>query len=216
LLPARARRRIRHLLSEAEVSAVMAAASALRPALRAATYHSLIGLLAASGMRVGEAIALDRPDADLAEGLLHIRHAKFGKQREVPLHPTTLEALHGYAARRDELSPLPGAAAFFVSARGARLEYRTVNATFAGLLRAAGLEDRPGLRSRLHDLRHRFAIATLADWHRDGADVEQRMPLLSTYLGHVEPKSTYWYLQATPELMDLAAAKLEAVLGELP
>ena len=216
LLPAKARRGTRRLMSEAEIGAVMTAAALLRPELRAATCHTLIGLLTVSGMRVGEAIALDRADACLAEGLLRIRHAKFGKHREVPLHPTTLDALRAYASCRDELSPVPDAPAFFVSASGTRLGYRAVHATFAGLLGTAGLEDRPGLRPRLHDLRHRFAVETLTGWHRDGHGVEQRLPRLSTYLGHVEPRSTYWYLQVTPELMELAARKLEAVLGELP
>jgi integrase/recombinase XerD len=216
LLPARARRGMRHCFTEPEVEALMTAAGALRPELRGATYQTLIGLLAVTGLRVGEAAALDRADADLAGGVLRIRHAKFGKHREIPVHPATVAALRAYAARRDQLSPVPATPSFLVSAAGTRLQYSTVHATFAGLLGPAGLEDRPGLRPRMHDLRHSFAVTTLTQWHRDGADVEQRLPRLSAYLGHSEPENTYWYLHAAPELMQAAARKLETALGELP
>jgi len=216
LLCARASRGIRHVFSEGDVARLMDAAEALRPELRGVTYATLIGLLATTGMRVGEAIGLDRADVDLDAGALVIRHAKFDKAREIPLHETTLQALRAYAARRDALVPTPGGPAFFVSARGARLGYESVHETFVGLLPAAGLEARPRRRPRIHDLRHGFAVSAVATWHRDGADVEERLPYLATFLGHVDPSRTYWYLSATPELMAQAARRLEASLGELP
>jgi integrase len=188
----------------------MKAAATLEPALRAATYETIIGLLAVSGMRVGEAISLDRDDVDWVEGLLRIRHAKFDKHREVPLHPSTMAALATYGRRRDAEDRSTGSRSFFVSSSGTRLSYSTVRTTFVRLLGDAGLEDRPRLRPRLHDLRHSFAMNTLAEWHRAGGEVDPRLPQLSTYLGHVDPKATYWYLHATPELMAAAAARLEA------
>jgi integrase/recombinase XerD len=216
LLTAKPSRAVRHVFSRADVAALMDAAGTLDPELRALTYRTLIGLLSVTGMRVGEAIGLDRGDVNLEGGLLVVRHAKFDKHREVLLHASTLAALGAYAARRDELVPAAGGPAFLVSRSGARLSYRRVHATFVGLLAASGLEARPRCRARLHDLRHSFAVTTLAEWHRQGHDVEQRLPRLATYLGHVDPAKTYWYLSATPELMAQAARRLEGHLGDLP
>jgi len=161
-------------------------------------------------MRVGEACRLDRDDLDLGAGLITIRDSKFGKSREIPVHASTVAALTGYGARRDRVLPSPATAAFFVSTRGTRLDPNGACHTFPVLLQVAGITAAPGARRpRLHDLRHTFTVATLLDWHRDGRDVAARLPLLSTYLGHLDPKSTYWYLQASPELLALAAARLE-------
>jgi integrase/recombinase XerD len=175
-----------------EIAAVMAAARAMRPALHAATYETLIGLLVVSGLRVGEAISLGRDDVDLDDGLLTVRAGKFGKARLVPLHPSTIEALHGYVRCRD--THWPSGRTFFVSTVGTPLYYNQVRVVFVRLAHQAGLTARGRCRPRLHDYRHRFAVETLIGWYRSGQDVATRLPLLSTYLGHVKPSSTYWYL----------------------
>jgi integrase/recombinase XerD len=196
-----------YIWAEADIRRLLDAARELRPPLRAATYEALLGLLAATGMRLGEATGLDRADADLDGGVLTIRDGKFGRSRLVPLHPTVTSALASYAARRDRLCPRPAATRFFVSTVGTALRTSGVDHTFAQLTTALGLRT-PASRPRVHDLRHSFASRQLLDWHRAGADVQARMPLLSAYLGHVSPAGTYWYLTAVPELMELAAARL--------
>jgi integrase/recombinase XerD len=216
LLPGRTSRTTPYLYSPAQIQALMAAARQLACPLRAATFETFIGLMAATGLRTGEAMALDRADTDLGDGVLTIRCSKLGKSRLVPLHPTATAALASYAARRDQLCPHPGTAAFFVSGAGTRLNHTNASTTFAGLLAAAGIAAEGRRRPRLYDLRHSFAVATLAGWHAQGADTQARLPVLSTYLGHVEPSSTYWYLQAAPELLSAAAARLERFLGDQP
>jgi integrase len=218
LLPGPASRRaVPYLYSPAEVAALMTGAAAIRPPLRAATYQTLIGLLAVTGMRVGEAISLDRADLDAEQGLLTIRTGKFGKSRQLPLHASVLRALGGYAVLRDSACRQPATPAFFVSVTGTRLIYQNVHFTFHRLTQAAGLRPRSAAcRPRIHDLRHTFAVTTLARWHADGGDVAARLPLLSTWLGHADPAGTYWYLTGTPELMALAAARLDASTGEAP
>jgi integrase/recombinase XerD len=199
-----------YLYSPAEVTAIMGAAGGLVPALRAATWRTLIGLLAVTGMRQGEACRLLRDDAELDTGTLVIRDSKFGKSRLVFLHPTTITALRAYERARDQAFPEPDAATFFVNSRGGPLDGPNLPKTFAVLVAAAGIQAPAGQRApRLHDLRHAFTVATMLDWYRDGEDVQARLPLLSTWLGHVDPKSTYWYLQAVPELLALAAGRLE-------
>lgn len=206
-----------YLYAPAEVVALMEAARGLMPPLRAATSETLVGLLAVSGLRLGEALALDRADVDLDGGVLLVRRAKHGNLREVPLHESTCRALGDYGRLRDRHWPEPATAAFFVSGRGLRLPMGAFHAAFRTLVRDAGLEGRGGrCRPRPHDLRHSFAVTTLLDWYRAGADVDARLPLLSTYLGHVDPASTYWYLQAAPELLALAGQRLDQVLRELP
>ena len=217
LLPGRAARTTPYLYSLAQIQALMAAARRLACPLRAATFETFIGLMAATGLRTGEAMALNRADADLGEGVLTVRCSKLGKSRQVPLHATTTAALAGYAARRDQLCPHPGTPAFFLSGAGTRLNHTNVSATFAALLADAGITAGPGTRRpRPYDLRHSFAVATLAGWHAQGADTQARLPVLATYLGHVQPSSTYWYLQAAPELLSAAAARLERFLGDEP
>jgi integrase/recombinase XerD len=199
-----------YLYAGEDIAALMAAAAQLKPALRAATYQTLVGLLAVTGMRVGEAIGLDRGDVDLDDGVLTVWYSKFGKSRELPLHPTTVDALSDYAAVRDELCPKPEAASFLLSAAGTRLVYVTVQQVFADLLRKAGVTGPAGSQGpRLHSTRHTFACLTLLGWYRAGEDVQARMPLLSTYLGHSNPANTYWYLSAVPELLSLAAQRRE-------
>lgn len=218
LLPGPASRRaVPYLYSPAEITALMAAAGAIRAPLRAATYQTFIGLLAVTGMRAGEAIRLDWPDIDIQAGLLTIRESKFGKSRQLPLHPSTVAALAGYAALRDRRRPRLATAAFFISTSGTRLIYKNVHRTFHQLTQRAGLRPRsPACRPRIHDLRHSFAVATLLNWYRDGGDVPARLPLLSAWLGHVDPGSTYWYLTGTPELLVLAAQRLEDHLRDRP
>ncbi len=206
LLPRRLGRTSPYLYSEAEI----AATSTLRSPLRALTYHTMIGLLAVSGMRIGEALKLDRVDLDLADGILTIRDGKFGATRALPLHPSTVTALERYARARAQRWEHQSSAAFFLSATGTRLFHTNVHRTFQTLLRAAGITATPGRRRpRIHDLRHVFAVTTLIGWYRDGTDVSAYMPRLTTYLGHATPESTYWYLQAAPQLLALAADRLK-------
>ena len=202
LLAYRRQRPTPYLFSDADIAALLAAAGDLGNAPRAATYRTLFGLIAATGMRCGEALALDRDDVDLDTGVLTIRLTKFNKSRRVPLHRSTLAAVRGHLDERDRLYPRPVQPSLFVSTTGTRLADRRVRAVFADLVDQSGLKPRFGSgRPTIHSLRHSFAVATLLDWYRDGADVASRMPLLSAYLGHVSPASTYWYLQATPDLM---------------
>jgi integrase len=218
LLPARSQRATPYLYSQTDVIALMAAAGTrTRSSLMAATYATYIGLLATTGMRAGEAIALDGDDVDWAESLLIVRSGKFGKSREVVLDLSTMAALRAYDHQRCQICPRPKTPAFFVSTTGTRLLYKNVQFIFHRLVAAAGLEPRSErCRPRLHDLRHTFAVNTLVGWYRDGLDVASRMYLLSTYLGHLDPANTYWYLSATPELLALAGQRLERQLGELP
>ncbi len=206
-----------YLYSPVELDALMAAARSIRSPLTAATCETLIGLLAVTGMRVGEALRLDVNDLDWAHGLAVVRDSKFDRSREVALHHSTLDALRTYLRVRDQRFATPRSPSLFVSRTGGRLSYRTVNWHFERLVRNAGLQPRSArCRPRLHDFRHLFACATLEDWYRSGVDVQARLPLLSTYLGHVDPASTYWYLSGKPELLALAGMRLEASLGTLP
>jgi integrase len=217
LLPASYSRVTPYLYSDEEIEQLMAVARSLSPELRGLTYATLIGLLAVSGMRIGEAIRLDRGDVDSGQSLLVVRNSKREKAREVPLHETTLEALSAYAKLRDHQYPEWTSESFFVSTIGTRLYPACVNHTYRDLVALAGLEGRgPRCRPRIHDLRHSFAVKTLIGWYREGLDVDARMPLLSKVLGHANPASTYWYLQAAPELLALVARQVEPVFGEMP
>jgi integrase/recombinase XerD len=210
LLPGHRPRIAPHIYTDEEIAALMAAARRLRPRLRATRHETLIGLLVVTGMRPGEALALDRQDVDVRRGVLHVRAGKQKKRREVPLHESTIGALRDYARRRDARFPSPSTPAFFISARGRRMAREELNRTFTKLVREVGLEGR-GVRARPrpHDLRHAFAVRTLLDWRQAGEDIDRRMPLLSTYLGHVDPASTYWYLEAVPELLEPIGRRLE-------
>ena len=209
LLPApRTARRVPYIYTDAEVCALMQMARTLH-GLKGATYATLLGLLAATGMRVGEAIALQRDDVDDLGGGLVVRHGKFGKSRELPLHPTTTAALRAYARERDRVLRHPRSPSFLLSRAGTRLHYKNVHAAFLRLVHRVGLAPHRPPRPRLHDLRHTFAVTTLVRWYRAGLDVEARLPALSTYLGHVAPSSTYWYLTATPALLQLAQRRAQ-------
>ncbi|MGO9958365.1 MAG: tyrosine-type recombinase/integrase [Solirubrobacteraceae bacterium] len=210
VLPNRVHRATPYLYGEPQILALMDATVHLRGRLRQQTYRTLIGLLWVTGMRVGEAIGLDRRDVDLVHGVLTVRGAKLGKSRELPLHPTSVQALRRYLRLRDQLCPQPVGDAALIAPTGTRLIYCNVHSTFRELRRRAGLVARPGARCpRIHDIRHTFAVATLIGWYRSGLEVRSWLPLLSTYLGHVHPKDTYWYLHAAPELLALAANRLD-------
>lgn len=213
LLPGRNRRATPYLYSGEEIATLMTAAATLHGTHRQATYRALIALLAVTGMRVGEAISLDRDDVDLIGGLVTIRNGKFGKSRSLPLHPTTVTAIGDYLGRSDRPHQ-PKSQALFISPAGTRLLYCNVQCTFHQLVGRCGLKPRSAAcRPRIHDIRHGFAVNTLLDSYRDGGDPVARLALLSTYLGHVDPGKTYWYLSAAPELLKLAGAQLERHLG---
>ncbi len=211
LLPRGYRRRQPYLFSDEKVDRLLQAARDLPSptGLRAWTYATFLGLLAVTGMRKGEAVHLDREDVDLEQGLLTLRHTKLGKDRHVPTHPTTRKALLDYQSVRDRIYPKMRTPSFFLAEHGRRLNQETVRVTFLKLSRQIGLRG-PGQSHgpRLQDFRHRFAVRTMLNWYRAGADVEAQLPKLSTYLGHVNVRSTYWYLTAVPELLQLATARL--------
>ncbi len=212
LLPFRPQRARPYLYSDAEIQMLLAAALKLRPrqGLRPWTYRCLFGLLAVSGLRISEALKLERSDVDLGEGILTIRGAKFGKTRLVPLHPSTRDVLADYARRRDRFLKRTCSPCFWLNDYGRHLEISAVHRTFYRLSRQIGLrgpDDHNG--PRLHDFRHRFAVSTLIHWYRSKQDVERRLPILSTFLGHGHVADTYWYLSLEPELMGLATRRLE-------
>lgn len=211
LLPRQRRRTVPYLYSDEQIAELMAAAGTLRTAHRTATYRTLVGLLAVTGMRVGEAIALNCEDVDWRAGTITIRLGKFGKSRELPAHASTLDALDRYLLRGDRPSPVAATEPLLVSMAGTRLLHACVESTFRALRERAGINPRTGAcRPRLHSLRHSFAVRTLLDAYRSGEDAQSRVALLSTYMGHVDPAGTYWYLQAAPELLELAGQRLEA------
>jgi len=211
LLAAHRARVAPYIYAPTEIRALMTAARALTPPLRAAAFETAIGLMAATGVRPGEALGLDAVDVDLEGGALHVRAGQT-KQRLVPLHPTTIQALDRYARLRNRRPHRSGA--FFITGPQRRLTRQAFYATFPTLRRQAGLDGR-GERGhvRAHDLRHTFAVRTLLDWHHAGVDIDRQLPLLSTYLGHLHPDSTYRYLQAVPELLRLVARDLDGTIG---
>ncbi|MEI8341953.1 MAG: tyrosine-type recombinase/integrase [Verrucomicrobiota bacterium] len=198
-----------YIYKDADVMALMNAARKICTRFNGETYSTLIGLLAATGMRVGEAIRLDRSDFDFIQGVLQIRHTKFGKSRQIPLHPSTIKALREYAKKRDRAVLHPSCPALFPSTVGTRLTHANLHFVFLKMVRAVDLDYAKPQRPRIHDLRHTFAIKTLTSWYQAGLDTGPRIPALSTYLGHVSPSSTYAYLHATPELLQQARMRLE-------
>jgi integrase len=198
-----------YIYTAEEVAALVHAAQTIAAPMPAATCHAVISLIAASGLRVGETLALDRADVDLDAGTLTVV-GKNQHTRLVPLHPSTIEMLTRYAARRDLLCPAATSPSFFLTTTGHRPLQRGLQQTFAKLVVLAEIQTPPGRRRpRIHDLRHTFAVNTVIGWYRSGVDVAARMPVLSTFLGHSSPEATYWYLQATPELLTLATERLE-------
>lgn len=216
LLPYRYHRQAPYIYSDAEVQSLLRAAAKLPSALglRATTYTTLFGLYASTGLRTNEALRLDRDDVDLVQGRLRVSESKFGKSRWVPIHSSTQRVLAQYAAQRDRLCPQPNTPGFFVSECATRITEWSLRYTFVKLSRQIGLRAATDARGpRIHDFRHRFAVNTLRDWYRAGVDVERHLPRLSSYLGHLYVTDTYWYLSATPELMQLANRQLKRTLN---
>jgi len=214
LLPARYRRRPPYQYSDDEIRQLLEEAKGMRSptGLRAWTYWTLLGLLTATGMRLGETLALNQSDVDLREGVLFVRHTKCRRERLVPVHESTRAALLRYARERDLVHPRPRTDAFLVAESGLRLRHGSVQENFVRLSRSIGIRTRCGRFGRgprLHDLRHRFAVAAMTEWYRSAIDVDQRLPILSTYLGHTMPSSTYWYLEAAPGLLQYAVARAD-------
>jgi len=208
-----AKRARAHIYTEAEIEQLLEATLhwGWATGINRWTYHCLFGLLAATGMRIGEAINLARADADLEAGILTLRMTKGGKERLIPLHPTTTQALADYVARRDESPACRKSSRFFVLRHGQRLRLQYPERVFLGVLRRIGLRDpEPHSKGpRVHDLRHSFAVNTMVRWYRAGEDIERLLPTLATYLGHSKIRDTYWYLSAYPELMEQAVNRLE-------
>jgi site-specific recombinase XerD len=215
LLADRQRRKPPHIYSNREVEQLMAEAARLPSSsgLRPITYKTLIGLLASTGLRPQEVLALNKADVDLETGILAIRQTKFGKSRFVPVDDSTRRALARYVKQRGRLDRRRATEAFLVSERGQRLAPSSTRKTFAMLSCAIGLrpparKGRSGRGPRLQDFRHSFVTCRLINWYRGGLDVERELPKLATYLGHVDVSHTYWYIQAVPELLQLAAERL--------
>jgi integrase/recombinase XerD len=212
VFPVRRQRATPYLFSQQDICRLLAEARRLRHPMHAASYEALFGLLAVSGMRIGEAIAVEREDVDLDAGLITIRKAKSDRARLVPLHSTAVEALRRYASVRDRLCPRPRSRAFFLSSAGTPVLAVGLGAAFREITTRIGVRTE-AVHPRIHDLRHRFAVQTLIDWQRSGADIDQQIATLSTYLGHVSPADTYWYVSASPELMALAADRVADRFG---
>lgn len=212
LLPYRPPRAQPYFYSDQEIQTLLKAAKA-RPSidpLRPWTYHCLFGLLAVTGLRLGEALNLRIGDMDWSAGMLTIRGAKFGKSRLVPLHASTCKVLADYAKRRDRRFGVRAEGPFLLNKNGNRLDKGEVHRAFYLLSRQIGLRAVDASRGpRLHDFRHRFAVHTLLRWYRNGDDPKRRLPTLSTYLGHTHVTDTYWYLTGTPELLGAAGKMLE-------
>ena len=206
LIPAKVTRSIPYLYSDDQIATLMSRTKALSPPLLSASIHTLIGLLATTGLRSGEAVRLDVEDLSVDQRVLTVI-GKYGRQRLVPLHPTSVEALLDYQQLRATRAAPTGA--LLVGARGSRLNLNQARAAFRGVVNSCNLPTRPGCRRpRLHDFRHTFAVNSLIDAHRQGADVDARVAVLATYLGHVDPINTYWYLTASPELMAIVSERI--------
>lgn len=219
LLPFRPHRARPYLYSDEDIARLLQGALDLPPAggLRPWTYYCLLGLLSVTGLRIGEAIRLKAEEVDLIDGVLTVRGTKFGKSRLVPIHRSTQEVLEQYRVRRERFLAGCAAPTFFITRRGNHLDIGDIHRTFYLLSRQIGLRGATASHGpRLHDFRHRFAVQTLLRWYRSGEDVERRLPVLSTYLGHVHVADTYWYLSACPELMGWAVTRLEQRWEEQP
>jgi integrase len=212
LLPYRSIRAKPYLYSDEQIQQLLEAAKAMPTthSLQPWTHHCLFGLLAVTGLRISEALNLRSSDVDWSEGILTIRDSKFGKSRLIPLHASSLRVLSEYATRRDRVFAKRKTPYFFCSRYDGRLDEGQVRLVFYRISRQIGIRGASASRGpRLHDFRHRFAVQTLLRWHRNGEDVRQRLPILSTYLGHAHVTDTYWYVTATPELMAAVGQQLE-------
>ncbi len=206
------RREQPHIYTDVQLRQLLTAAAALDPVyvLRPHTYAALFGLLASTGLRVSEALALQREDVDLEAGLLLVRETKFRKSRLVPMHATVVQALRRFSARRDRETSSRAAPSFFVGAQGRPLPYSTVRCTFRRICRELGWRSNGTLpRPRIHDLRHTFACRRLLRWYRERVDVDRAIAALSTYLGHAKVTDTFWYLSGTGELLSVVGERFE-------
>jgi integrase len=205
-----------HIYSEQEIAELLAAARQIGPCgLRGATYEALFGLLASTGLRVSEAVRLHDSDVDLKNGILTVRRTKFAKSRQVPMHPSTTQALRRYRRLRDSEIEVTEDQPLFVGWRGRRrgqmLSGRQVDRVFEQLRTQLGWPNRGTHHApRVHDLRHTFVVRRMLAWYADGTDIDQAMLGLSTYVGHGMVTNTYWYLSAVPELLELAAQRFES------
>jgi integrase len=222
-MPIRYQRKPPYIYSDQEIACILGEAARLasRWGLRALTFTTLFGLLAVTGLRVSEALGLDLDDVDLEGGVLTVRHAKFGKSRFVPVHNSTSKALRRYARHRDSLIANPTSPAFLLAEGGTRVTQDSARYNFVVVSRAIGLRQsghgtQYGHGPRLHDMRHRLAVSTLVRWYREGRDVERELPKLSTYLGHVHVADTYWYIEAVPELLQLATERATSPREDTP
>ncbi|MFE3281056.1 tyrosine-type recombinase/integrase [Nocardia sp. NPDC059239] len=198
------------IYSANDIQALLRAVPVVVPTtLRRATVETMIGLLACTGLRVSEAIALARDDVDCVDGMLIVRASKFTKNREVLLDPTATDALTAYAAIRDRHVPISTTGNYFCSGKGTPVIYSDFGFLFRRLVTVSGVGTDSAIHPRIHDLRHSFAVHTLVRWYRNGDDVAALLPRLSTYMGHRTPVYTYWYLSANPELLALAAERLQ-------
>ncbi len=220
LVPSRQRRKRPYIYSEAEIAAIVEEAARLPSiyGMRGLTCSTLFGLIAATGLRISEALGLDTGDVDLGEGVVRIRCGKLGKERLLPLSGSVVERLRAYASERDrllDLTPEP----FFVGCGGDRFGDCSARYNFALICQRIGLRHpqqygRHGRGPRIHDLRHSFAARTIIGWYRSGKDPAHEMIKLTTYLGHVSPDHTYWYIEAVPELLELASARITGTEGK--
>jgi integrase len=212
--PSGSRRATPYLFTDADIHAVMRAADELFTPLRAATTKTLIGVLAVTGMRIGEALRLTVADLDLDQGVVLIANAKFGRQRLVQLHPSSCQAVADYLRLpvRHRLGVAPERPVF-VTTKGTAVHERTAHGALHQVIQHAGLPPRAGARPRPHALRHTFATQSMIDAYRYGRDPARTLTLLSVWLGHANPADTYWYLQAAPEVAALAALRLEPAGG---
>jgi integrase len=206
------RRKQPHIYSDAEISALLRECRRLSPrgGLRPTTYVTFFSLLASTGLRLSEARRLERRDVDLSHGLLTIRMSKFRKSRLVPLHPTSVQALTGYAARRDAFPDVPRSEFFFCTDRAPALKRAAIEKTFSRVRNRLGWTAHGrARRPRIHDLRHTFAVRRLLRWYAEGAEVDRKILALATCLGHAKVTDTYWYLSAVPELMAFTSQRFE-------
>ncbi len=206
------RRQTPHIYNDYEIALLLETANELQPkhGLRPRTMHCLLGLLVSTGLRISEALRLNRNDVDLHRQLLVVRMSKFRKSRYVPMHQTVCEVLSRYAAVRDQQLPIVQNPAFFLLDNGTALQYRQALYAFHSIRVKLGWKMRPnGRYPRIYDLRHTFVCRRLLVWYEQGVDVDCMMPVLSTYLGHAKVTDTYWYLTGIPELMKIVATQFE-------
>lgn len=211
LLPVCKQRSSPYFFSDAEIEKLLqqSLSQEVSAGVSGKTTHCILSLLCTTGLRISEALRLDVADLDTDQGVLHVRVSKFGKSRLIPMHPSVVALLQGYLSSHKSVTEVVEPAALFRNAKAQRVSYDSIYRRFRRLSKT--LPDQPGRRRpKLHDLRHRFAVKTLLNWYHDGTDIDRWLPVLSTYMGHVEVRDTYWYISACPELMDAARSRLES------